>query len=355
MLDASSNVQVTPWLTREATPKDLSAPMHDCLWQIAQEQAVLKRMKDTGEDWNSANGKVTQQDLRGHLDVICDDNGFKRIDGSGKGRDPDVIRTGENIKVRIDPAELNEASSAVTPGQASQAAYNRAVAGADGKGVDINKKNALDDWIAAVPGFPALPDKSRAALIDARGREGVDAVKLGTLGGSRVFASLEESQQQNLLARYGSKDKAAANAEVERLASLPPDAGNLNRLAMVGSGGFYHLNDAEQKQLLDRYSQEPQFRDAVDRISKQPNFRDKDDVSQANALELLRRYSTRTGKGYGAVNEANRSAVLLAFYDEVLVQPDFKLNERQFYTPGISKQNTMIDAFARDRAPHIRG
>jgi hypothetical protein len=266
-----------------------------------------------------------------------------------------VIRTGENIKVRIDPAELNKASSAVTPGQASQGAYNKAVAGADGKGVDINKKKAVDDWIAAVPGFPTLPDKTRAALIDARGREGVDPAKLGTIGGSRVFASLDESQQQNLLARYGSKDKAAANAEVERLASSPPDAGNLNRLAMVGSAGFYSLNDAEQKQVLDRYAQEPQFRDAVDKISKQPNFRDKDDVSQANALELLRRYSTRTGKGYGELNEANRSAVLVAFYDEVLVQPAFKLNERQFFTPSISQQTTMIEAFARDRAPQIHG
>jgi len=349
------DIQVTPWLTREATPKDLSAPMHDCLWEIAQEQAVLKRMKDTGEDWNSASGKVTQQDLRGHLDVICDDNGFKRIDGSGKGRDPDVIRTGENIKVRIDPAELNKAAAGVTPEHDSQGAYNKAVTGADGKGVDINKKRTVDDWIAAVPGFPALPDKTRAAAINAREREGVDPAKLATVAGSRVFASLDEAQQQDLLARYGSKDKAAANAEVERLASLPPDAGNLNRLAMVGSAGFYTLNDTEQKVVLDRYSQEPQFRDAVDRISKQPNFKDKDDVSQANALELLRRYSTRTGKGYGDVNEVNRTAVLLAFYDEVLVQPDFKLNERHFFTPEISKQNTLIEAFARDRARQIHG
>ena len=65
-----AEIQVTSWGTREPLQNDPGAPMHDCLWEIAQEQAVLDRMKQTGESWEAAGGKVSQGDIRKQLDTV---------------------------------------------------------------------------------------------------------------------------------------------------------------------------------------------------------------------------------------------------------------------------------------------
>jgi hypothetical protein len=318
-----NDIHVTPWMTQQATKADAAAPMHDCLWQIAQEQATLKRMQDTREDWSAA------------------------IDGSGQGhRNPHVVHTGESIKVRIDPAQLDKVAPGVTQGQPSQGAYNKAIAGEGGRGIDINKKKTVDDWIKSVPGYPVLPETTKSALIDVHGK-GVDAQKLAALGGSRAFTNLDATQQQQLLSNYGSKDKAAANAEVDRLASLPPDTGNVKRLALVSSPGFFKLSDAEQRSVLERHDQDLHFREAVDTVVAQPNFKNKNDVEQATALDIMRRYTGRH-KGYEWVAEGSRTAVLVDLYNKVLVDPKFNLNERHYLTKGDSPQNTMLNDFARD-------
>ena len=158
-----AEISVTPWGTREPLQNDPGAPMHDCLWQIAQEQAVLDRMKQTGESWESAGGKVSSQDISKHIDTVCDDNGFQRLDGGGNGRNPHWVNPGERIKVRIDPAKLDRPAQGVTEnGQASQGAYNKAVSTSDGKGVDLNKKEAVDKWLETVPGFPTLTGEEGA-------------------------------------------------------------------------------------------------------------------------------------------------------------------------------------------------
>jgi hypothetical protein len=248
-----TEIHVTPWGTREALPNDLSAPVHDCLWQIAQEQAVLKRMKDTGEDWATASRKVSSQDVTNQLNVVCDDNGFRRVDGTGQGRDPHLIDDKESIKVRIDPNDLNKTAAGVTAGQPSQGAYNKTVASDNGQGVNLNKKDQVDAWVAGIPGFPLLPEASKAALLGAYGRDGIDPQKLATLGGSQAFAKLEPAQQVLLLGQYGAAGKSVVTQEVDKIVAASAGDQSNNRLAMIATPAFLDMTEKAQKLMLDRY------------------------------------------------------------------------------------------------------
>jgi hypothetical protein len=352
-----AEVHVTPWRTAEATKSDPTAPMHDCLWNMAHEQAILKRMKGNSEDWRSASEKVSQRDVGNELDTICDDNNFRRLDGSGHGRDPNLVHPSEKIKVRNDPKEAvpggTTQQSDAKLGPESQGAYNKAVS--DGaNGVNPDKKAQLDAWLGGIKDVSTLPDKTKAALIDAYDREGVDRPKLGQLAESETFRKLAEPEQQRLLEQYGSKDKPTAKSEVDRLAASPPTQENVDRMQLASNQGFNSLTDPQQKQLLDRYSQDAQFHGAIDEIISQDNFEDKDAKSQGHALDILRRYSMRKEDGYGKVDEANRVAVLTKLYDEVLSQPSFKLNETRPNGQDTFQQDGNINSFALYSAPHIR-
>lgn len=349
-----AEIQVTSWGTREALPNDPGAPMHDCLWEIAQEQAVLDRMKQTGESWEAAGGKVSQQDIRKHVDTVCDDNGFQRIDGSGNGRNPNLITTSDRIKVRIDPAQLDQPANGVTNGQASQGAYNKQVASQGGQGVDLNKKNQVDTWLGTVPGFPTLSDGSKAALINAYGTPGVNRENLAKLGGSAAFRKLDEKQQQQLLTQYGSEGKSYATGEVDRMVGSPAGVESDNRLKLVGSQGFYKMDESAQKIVLERYTNDAQFRSALDRILAQPNYTDKNGTEQAHALDVLGRYSGRKGEGYGEQPEDKRGAVLVGLYNEVLSKPEFNLNHYgQKGQRESSDQTAALEKFANERATEI--
>src|SRR5688572_22409751 len=101
-----SEIVVTPWGTRQALPNDPSAPMHSALWNVATEQAILARIKKTGEDWTTAAKHVDNKQIIEHLNVVCDKNNFRRLDGTGTGRDPNLINDGETIQVSIDPKSM---------------------------------------------------------------------------------------------------------------------------------------------------------------------------------------------------------------------------------------------------------
>jgi hypothetical protein len=351
-----AEVQVTSWGTRQALPNDPGAPMHDCLWEIAQEQAVLDRMKTTGESWEAAGGKVSQQDIRKQLDTVCDDNGFRRLDGGGNGRNPDLIMTGERVKVRIDPAQLDKPASGVTDGQPSQGAYNKAVASEGGQGVDLNKKTQVDTWLGTVPGFPTLSDASKAGLITAYGTPGVNRENLAKLGGSAAFRSLDEKQQQQLLAVYGTEGKSLATGEVDKIVGSPAGDETNSRLKVVGSQGFYKMDEGAQKVVLDRYANDAQFRSALNQIVGQQNFTDKNSTEQAHALDVLGRYSGRKGEGYGEQPEDKRTSVLVGLYNEVLSKPEFNLNHYgQKEQRENAEQSGALEKFANERAGEIGG
>lgn len=349
-----SEVTVSTWGTRRALPEDRSAPLHDCLWEIAQEQAVLDRMKRTGEAWEAAGRKVSQRDIRKHLDVVCDDNGFRRLDGSGSGRNPDLIYTGERIKVRIDPAQLDKPSPGVTNGQPSQGAYNKAVSAEGGQGVDLTKKQQVDAWIKSIPDFDKLGDPAKTALLTAYGAPNVDRAKLATLGGSDAFKKLDEKQQQQLANMYGTTPAGnLAKVEVDKIAAAPATEAGTRKLALVGSLGFAKIDQNAQKLVLDRYSSDSQFRAAIDRIVGQDNFKDKNGVEQGHALDILARYSRRKRDGYGFVEESKRANVLVKLYDDVLSKPGFNLNHVDPAKKESEAQSKAIDDFVKDKVPKI--
>jgi hypothetical protein len=351
-----AEIQVTSWGTRQALPNDPGAPMHDCLWEIAQEQAVLDRMKQTGESWEAAGGKVSQQDIRKQLDTVCDDNGFRRLDGGGNGRNPDLILTGERVKVRIDPAQLDQPAKGVTDGQPSQGAYNKAVSADGGKGVDLNKKNELDTWLGTVPGFPTLSDGSKAALITAYGTPGMNRENLAKLGGSAAFHGLDEKQQQQLLGVYGTEGKSFASGEVDKIAASSAGEDTNQRLKVFGSQGFFKMDDGAQKTVSERYTNDKQFRGAVDQIVGQQNFTEKNSTEQAHALDILGRYSGRKGEGYGEQPEDKRTSVLVTLYNEVLSKPEFNLNHYgQKEQRENGEQSKALENFANNRASEIGG
>jgi len=351
-------IQVTRWGTPESLPNDRGAPMHDCLWEIAQEQAILDRMQQTGESWNDAGGRISQRDITKHLDTVCNDNGFQRLDGGGNGRNPNRIDPNERIKVRIDPATLDKPAKGVTNDTPSQEAYNNAVATPDGKDVDLTKKEPLDKWLETVPGFASatLSENTKGALIAAYDAPGMDRVNLAKLFGSAAFLSLNEKQQQHLLAVYGTQGKSHATGEVDKIVAAPAGEDSNKRLRVVGSQGFFRMDEGAQKTVLDRYSNDNQFRGAVDQIVGQENFNSKNSTEQAHALDVLGRYSGRKGEGYGEQPEDKRTSILVKLYDEVLSKPEFNLNEYgKADKPENDEQKKAIDNFADNRASALAG
>ena len=350
-----AEIQVVPWGTRQPLQNDPGAPMHDCLWEIAQEQAVLDRMKAKSESWEAASGKVSEQDIRKHLDTVCDDNGFRRLDGSGNGRNPNLIYDGEKIKVRIDPSQLDKPANGVTSQQTDQGgAYNKAVATDDGKGVDLNKKNELDTWLGTVPGFPNLSDGTKTALINAYGVKGMNKEDLAKLGGNAAFRNLDEKQQQQLLAVYGTEGKGAATGEVNKIVGLPAGDDANARMKVFGSQGYFKLDDPAAKVVLDRYNSDAQFKSALNDIVGQDNFKSKNSTEQAHALDILGRYSGRKHDGYGGQPEDKRKTILVTLYNDVLSKPDFNLNEYKDQKET-KAQTDKIDDFADHRASEIAG
>jgi hypothetical protein len=347
-------VHVTPWGTPDRLPNDMSAPMHDCLWEIAQEQAVLKRMQDTHEDFVTASGKVSEQDVRAQLDTVCDDNGFQRLDGSGSGRNPGLVNTSEPIKVRIDPNDLNVQAPGIVEGQPSMVAYKETVKPTGGEGVDLNKKTSLDGWIASIPGFPLLPETSKAGLIYAYGKPGVDLQKLAVLGGSQEFFKLEPRQQEQLLVSYSAQPNSTAAKEVDKITADPAKEDN-KRLLLVASPGFFKLDDNTQKLVLDRYSNDPQFRGAIDQIVGQTDFKRRGDVEQAHALDTLARYTQRNDADYGLLPDDKHKDVLVGLYNEVLSSADFNLGQTNRGTQDTDAQRAKVDQFGDDRAWDIAG
>jgi hypothetical protein len=351
-----AEIQVTSWGTREPLPNDPGAPLHDCLWEIAQEQAVLDRMK-TGASWEAASGQVSQQDIRKQLDTVCDDNGFRRLDGSGNGRNPNLIYDGERIKVRLDPKQLDQTPSGVTTKQTDQGgAYNKAVTSNDGKGVDLNKKNALDTWIGTVPGFPTLSEGSKTALITAYGTTGMNRENLAKLGGSEAFRGLDEKQQQQLLTAYGTAGKSFATGEVDKIVAGTAGDDSKTRLKVFGSHGFFKMTDPAQKVVLDRYNSDGEFRAALHDIVGQDSYQSKNSTEQAHALDILGRYSGRKADGYGEQPKDKRTTVLITLYNEVLSKPEFNLNDLgKDGKPETEAQTKAIDNFADNRASEVAG
>ncbi len=347
-----SEITVTPWLSDKPLPQDPTAPLHDCLWDIAHEQAVLARMKHTGEDWKTAAAQVTDRDIRTHLDTVCDDNGFRRLDGSGRGRDPNLISDGERIRVRIDPRQLNEPAPGVTNNQPSQGAYNKAV-GNDTGGVDLNKKEQVDNWLGGIPGFEKLSDPVKTALLEAY-NAGADRQELANFANSAVFTatSVTDRQRVQLLKVYGAQDQGVARGEIARLTGQPANEQTLARLGLIATEGFARLNPDQQRAFLDRYGKDNEFRAAIDKIIIQDNFKDKGDMAQAHALDILRRYSGRKKDGYGAQDTKYRTEILVKLYDDVLSSSDYKLNEVTS-TQENSHQSDLIKTYAEKTVPKM--
>lgn len=351
------DIQVTAWGTREQLPEDPGAPMHDCLWQIAHEQAVLDRMKTERESWDAASGKVSQDDVMKHLDTVCDDNGFRRLDGSGHGRNPNLIHEGERIKVRIDPKQLDQTPNGITDKQAKPGgAYHESVKSADGKDVDLNKKNALDTWIGTVGGFPSLSESSKNALFTAYDKPGMNRDNLAKLGSSAAFRGLDEKQQEQLLNVYGTQNKSFATGEVDKIVAGSAGEDANARLKVFGSQGYFNMADPAQKVVLDRYNSDGEFRTALNEIVGQDSYKSKNSTEQAHALDILGRYSGRKHDGYGEVPKEKRTSVLTTLYSEVLAKPDFNLNEYgKSDKPENEQQKKAIDSFADNRASEVGG
>jgi hypothetical protein len=351
-----AEIQVVPWGTREPLQNDPGAPMHDCLWEIAQEQAVLDRMKK-GESWDAASRQVSPQEIRKHLDTVCDDNGFRRLDGGGQGRNPNLIHDGERIKVRIDPKQLDQSPKGITDKQAEKGgAYNDAVKSADGKDVDLNKKAALDTWIGKVGGFPTLSEGSKTALIQAYDKTGMNRDNLAKLGSSEAFRSLDEKQQQQLLNNYGNQGKSFATGEVDKIVDRGPSCETNARLKVFGSQGFFNMADPAQKVVLDRYNSDGQFRTALNEIAGQDSYKGRNGIEQAHTLDILGRYAGRKGEGYGEQPKDKRTSVLITLHSEVLSNKNFNLNDYgKSDKPENDQQKQAIDKFADNRASEVGG
>jgi hypothetical protein len=339
----TSDVIVTPWNSK-STENNPDAHLHDCLWEMAMEQAALKRMKDSGDDFGTAMKKVTPKEHMQQLDIICQDNGFRKLGSRGSGRDPNLVFDGEKIKVRIDPTTLMKTATGVDTKPVSNA-YTKAVTNDAGTGPDINKKEQLDQWLQTVPGFDKLPEPERISLIEAYAREGVDRTKLSQLANSKDFQGLDEDTRQRLLKLYGSKDQTAGTAEIDKLLATPGEASQ-KKLRLIGSEGFATLDANQQKRLLERYGQDKHLAAAIDKIVTQKNFTEKSASAEAHALDILYRYTGRKGDGYGRLDDKDRTPVLLGLYDQVLSKAEFKLEE--YGTggkPETPDQTTRIDDF----------
>jgi hypothetical protein len=344
-------ITVTAWNT-PPSQEHPEAQYHDCLWEIAVEQATLDRMRN-GEDFNTAMTKITPEETVKHLDTICGDNGFRRLDGGGGGRNPNLIYDGEKIKVRVDPATLTKPAAGVND-KPSGTAYTKAVQNDAGTGVDLNKKTQLDEWLKSVPGFETQPENPKAALLDTYQREGMDRTKLAQLAGAGAFNNLDDGTKIRLLQLYGQKDQPSITAEINKLLDKPV-VGAKERLVLIGAAGFPKLNATRQALLFERYDKDPHFQAAINAIVTQPNFTDKSDVAQAHALDILYRYAGRKHAGYGAKHEHDRKLTLVTLYNKILSDLDFKLEANGGGgKPENFDQSRRIDVFVKHIAPDIK-
>ncbi|HEY5757370.1 MAG TPA: hypothetical protein VIU34_16180 [Steroidobacter sp.] len=342
----TSDVIVTQWNSKP-TEKNPDAHLHDCLWEMAMEQAALKRMKDSGDDFGTAMKKVTPKEHMQQLDIICQDNGFRKFGSGGSGRDPNLVFDGEKIKVRIDPTTLMKTATGVDTKPVTNA-YTKAVTNDSGTGPDINKKEQLDQWLQTVPGFDKLPEPERISLIEAYARDGVDRAKLNQLANSKDFQGLDEDTRQRLLNLYGSKDKPAGTAEIDKLLATPGEASQ-KKLRLIGSEGFATLDPNQQKRLLERYEQDKQFGAAIDTIVTQKNFTEKNATAEAHALDVLYRYAGRKGSGYGLRTDKEKTPVLVELYNRVLSKPEFKLEENGGAgKPETADQSAKIEDYVKN-------
>lgn len=351
-----TEIIVTPWGTRQALPNDPSAPMHSALWNVATEQAILARIKKTGEDWTTAAKHVDNKQIIEHLDVVCDQNNFRRLDGSGTGRDPNLIIDGETIQVSIDPKSMTQPVEGInhdTP--KALGAYNKAVNNPTGTDWVPKTKQQLDTYLGGIANFATLPDDTKAALIEAHGREGVNTQNLAKVAGSELFQKhLDPERQKYLLNHYGVKDMEVITGEVDKLATAPVNNDNVLRLKVLTTTGLGAMTGHQQQQFLDRFSGDDQFRAAVSTIIGQDNFKNLNAISQGFALDTLRCYSSRKGPGYGEVDTKNRASVLEKLFSDVLLKPEFKLQEAKPFPQLTESQNKMIDTFAKEKAKDIR-
>lgn len=351
-----SEIRVTPWGTRQPLPGDPSAPMHSALWNVATEQAILARIEKTGEDWTAAARHVTDKDIVEHLDVICDDNNFRRLDGSGTGRDPNLIIDGERIQVSFDPKEITQPANGIghdTPKALD--AYNKALTNPTNTDWDQSKKPLLDSYLRDIPNFTTLADDSKAALIEAYGRPGVNTQNLAKFAGSPLFQEhLDPEQQKYLLAHYGVKGMEVITGEVDKLAAGPVNSESVLRLKLLSTPGLGAMTGPQQQQFLERLSRDASFQAAVVTITGQDNFKELSPISQGFALDILRRYSSRKGDGYGEVDRKNRTTVLEKLFSDVLMSPKFKLQEAPPFPQLNDSQTKMIDNFADNKAGDIR-
>jgi hypothetical protein len=343
-------VTVTPWNTRP-TQERPNGQYHDCLWEMAQEQAALDRMQRYGEDFKTARQKTTPEEHLKHLDTLCDDNGFRRLYGGGSGRDPNLVLDGEKIKVRIDPTKLTEPAPGVSDPKTGPA-YTKAVQSDTGGGPDLKKKEKLDAWLNAMTGFKDLPADIKGAWIDTYAREGVDATKLSKLAGTEAFKNLDDATKIRLLRLYGQKDQGIVTAQIDKLLAAPGQE-DKNRLVLMATPGFARLEPAQQKRLFERYDSDGSFKQAINQIVTQGNFNDKSEIAQAHALDLLYRYAGRKGSGYGLQLDRDHKLILVRLYNDVLSKPEFNLEANGGSKPENGDQAGLIDHFAQKKAPYI--
>lgn len=354
---ADPYVRVSRWAAAVPTTEDPTAPFHDCLWRMATEQAVLERMKTSGENFPTALKHVQEnpQEIRKQLDIICDDNGFRRIDGTGPGtNNPHLLNTGSQIKVRIDPSILYKQAPTVVEGQPSGTAYNAAVAGDQG-GVNLTKKADLDAWLATIPGFSILSEPLKAAVITAYSA-GADPKKLVTLLGSGQFNNRLTPQEQIQLLALFTRASQAPPAQypgggfnllgvIEGLLQQPVDNdAAASQLKLMSTLGFAKLNSGQQQSLLTRYQNDYNFRIVIDQIVGDPrhNFNRLSDVQQAHVLDVMRSFTREffckgEGQDYtplsigpagqpGPAPTPYDQKILMHLYQRVLTQPAYKLN-----------------------------
>lgn len=344
-------VNVTPWNTAW-TADNPNGQFHDSLWEIAAEQATLSRMQTSGEDFNTAFSRVTPQEVRQHLDVICDRNGFQRLDGTGHGRNPHLIYSGNTIKVSIDPNTLGKPTADISP--PTQAAKgSQDVASRAGNDPELAKKQ---DLAQIVPGFQTLPEPVQKSWIDTYSRKTVSPYQLMSLANNGTFNKLDEPGKQNVLALYGRTDQGYSTEEINKILGSPVDDGSFNKLRVISTAGFGQLPDVEQQQVLGKYGEDSNFRTALDTIVQQDNFKTKPPMEQAHALGILARYTDRD-KGYPETgsrgrgdqgNTKRRTLILEKLYNDVLASGDFKLGEPGTTSRETGDQSKRIDDFAKD-------
>ena len=383
---ADPYVKVSQWAAAVPTNEDPTAPFHDCLWRMATEQAVLERMKSTGENFPTALRHVQEnpQEIRKQLDIICDDNGFRRIDGTGPGtNNPHMLNTGAGIKVRNDPAVLYKQAPTVVEGQPSGTAYNAAVAGDQG-GVNLVKKQQLDAWLATIPGFSTMSEPLKAAVITAYSA-GADPNRIVTMLGSAQFNyRLKPQEQIQLLAlmtrasqnpgppQMGPSTSYNLLGVIDGLLQEPVDNNwAASQLKLMSTLGFAKLNSGQQQALLNRYQSDYNFRVVIDKVVGDPsnNFAALGAEQQAHVLDVMRSFTREAfckgpGQDYtppafvapgqpGPEPVPYDQMLLMALYRGVLTQPAYKLSTVTG-TQQSAEQSALVIKFVNDNWPGVQ-